>query len=123
MASEEILLLIDNIVGRYQGTTDPVAAVRRQALLSMREQVDRYGFDAPNDVKLEGCLMPYIAQELNYDDFDWSNRLASLGHLESMVEIDVVVWSRGRRRSELSDAEYASYLDFCHRAIDLRRRR
>ena len=67
--------------------------------------------------------MPFIFQELNYDDYDWSSRTAPLGGLEYLVDIDVAIWSNGRRRSEMTDAEYGDYWKFCLKAIQHRSQR
>jgi len=67
--------------------------------------------------------MPFIGQELIYDDYDYSLRTTDLGHLGDMVEIDVIVWSGGLRRSELTDQQYGEYLQFCHRAMEFRTNR
>ena len=64
--------------------------------------------------------MPFIFQELNYDGLRWSNRTAFLGPLEGIVELDVILWSAGVRRSDLTDAEYKQYWKSCLDAIDFR---
>ncbi len=85
----------------------------------------RAGFEScnsalPDKQKIDACIMPFIFQELNYDDHDWSSRTAPLGQLEALVDIDVAIWSNGRRRSEMTDAEYGNYWEFCLKAIDHR---
>jgi len=73
--------------------------------------------------KADSCTNAFIFQELNYDDYDWSSRTAPLGGLEGLVDIDVAIWSNGRRRSEMTDAEYRKYWEFCMSAIGHRSKR
>ena len=84
--------------------------------------VRTHGLPVPDDRKLDACAMPYIFQELNYDGYDWSNRTEDFDHLSDIVDIDVIMWSGGRDRTELTDDEFAAYNAFCHNAIKYRSR-
>jgi hypothetical protein len=64
-----------------------------------------------------------VFQEANYDDIDWTDRAAPLGHLSGIFEIDVAVQSDGRERHELTDAEYNEYVQISFAAIDYRQER
>jgi hypothetical protein len=121
MSVEQLLSRIETLLTRCPKAGDAVGECRYLSLKNLQESLQQYGFERDDDVKVEACLMPFIFQELNYDEYDWSNRSAHLGQLDENVEIDVIAWSSGRRRAELTDAEYSNYLDCCHRAIELRR--
>jgi len=117
LSVDDILRMIDAAVALRDGHDDPISKGRCLRLLYLREAIRQTGFDMGREERLKCCLMPFVFQELNYDDYDWSNCLAPLGHLEDIVDIDVVVWSGGLRRSELSDPQYEEYSKFCHRAV------
>ncbi len=115
--SNDILTMIDEALAGRDADTGPVSASRRHFLTDIRTTVQEDGLPLPDKRKLDACIMPFIFQELNYDDYDWSSRTAPLGELEELVDIDVAIWSNGRRRSEMTDAEYHNYWVFCMSAI------
>ncbi len=117
--SKDILTMIDQALAGRDGDTGPVSAL----LTDLRTTVQEDGLPLPDKQNPDACIMPFIFQELNYDDYDWSSRTAPLGHLEDLVDIDVAIWSNGRRRSEMTDAEYQNYWQFCMRAIRRRSKR
>ena len=121
--SDDILTMIDEALARRDGHTDPISASRRRFLIDLRITVQELGLPLPNKRKLDACTMPFIFQELNYDDYDWGSRAAPLGRLEDLVDIDVAIWSNGHRRSEMTDAEYGNYWEFCLKAIEHRSKR
>ena len=47
----------------------------------------------------------------------------AFGLLEDLVDIDVAIGSNGCRRSEMTDAEYENYWEFCLKAIEHRSKR
>ena len=115
--------MIDQALAGHDGDTDPVFLLRCRFLIDLRTTVQENGLPLPDKRKLDACIMPFIFQELNYDDYDWSSRTAPLGGLEDLVDIDVAIWSNGLRRSEMTDAEYGNYCEFCFNAIDHRSKR
>ncbi len=115
--ANDILTMLDERLVGYDDGSDPILQVRRRFLIDLRSMVQEHGLPLPDERKLDACVMPFIFQELNYDDYDWSSRTAPLGGLEDLVEIDVAIWSNGRRRSEITDAEYRNYVEFCMSAI------
>ncbi len=120
--ANDILTLIDEVLVGHDDDSDPIQQVRRRFLIDPRSMVQEHGLPLPDKRKLDACGMPFIFQELNYDDYDWSSRTAPLGSLEDLVDIDVAIWSNGRRRSEMTDAEFGNYREFCMSAIDHRSR-
>ncbi len=118
--SNDILTMIDEALAGREGDTDPVFLLRRHFLIDLQTTVQEHGLPLPDKRKLDACIMPFIFQELNYDDYDWSSRTAPLGGLEDLADIDVAIWSNGRRRSEMTDSEYENYWEFSLKAIDHR---
>jgi len=115
--------MIDEALARREGGSGPVSDLRRRFLTDLRITLQEHGGPLPDERKLDACIMPFIFQELNYDDYDWGSRTAPLGKLEDLVDIYVAIWSNGRRRSEMTDAEYRNYWKFCLIAIQHRQDR
>jgi len=113
--------MIDAALNLRASSSDPMTSARRFSLQRLRDRIASRGLTFTEGEKREFCLMPVIFQELNYDDFDWSRRENRLGALDDMVEIDVVAWSGGFRRSEISDSEYRRYWRHCLDVIDYRK--
>ncbi len=114
--------MLDAAIEARAAHNDPIGAGRRLFLTDVQNLIREHGFPLPIELRLEACSMPYVFQELNYDGYEWSTRNANLGHLVDMVDLDVIVWSGGRSRNELTDAEYREYWTFCLKAIDYRSR-
>ena len=51
-------------------------------------------------------LVPFLFQEANYDDIDWSRKDSDLGHLEAFFELDLLVQFAGRERSDITAGDY-----------------
>ena len=117
---EQLDAMLDAAIERRAAQGDPIGGGRRLFLIHVKDLIRTHGFPLPETLKLEACSMPYLFQELNYDDYDWSTRSTEFGHLADMVDVDVIVWSDGRSRNELTDAEYDTYFNFCLKAIDYR---
>lgn len=120
---KELEAMLDAAIASRATSGDPIGDGRRLFLIHVKELIRDHGFPVPESLKLDACSMPFVFQELNYDDYDWSIRTADLGHLTDIVEVDVILWSDGRSRKELTDAEYREYQSHCLNAIDYRRRR
>lgn len=118
--SSDIMRMIDDALARHGNHTDPVSVSRRRFLIDLRATVKELGLPLPEEQKLNVCIMPFIFQELNHDDYNWSSRTSPLGQLEDLVDIDVAIWSNGCRRAEMTDVEYGNYWEFCMTAIDRR---
>jgi hypothetical protein len=120
LSIDQTLAMVDDALQRH-ASDDPVETIRRLWLLHLREMIGAHGLALSQDQKRDSCLMPVVFQELIYDGSDLSRRQTSLGQLEDIVEIDVVVWSGGYRRSELTDSQYKQYWQFCHHVLDHRK--
>jgi len=94
--------------------------VRHGALLHLRRALQGTGFPTDRNQLRELSLVPVVFQEANYDDIDWTDRTAPLGHLSGVFAIDVAVQCNGRERHELTDAEYDEYVHRSFAAIDFR---
>ncbi len=120
LSVEDLNSRINEEVSRLTPVGDGVAVVRNSALLQLRDILQRTGFPTDRNQRRELSLVPFVFQEANYDDIDWTDRAAPLGHLSAIFEIDVAVQSDGRERHELTDAEYNAYVDGSFAAIDYR---
>ena len=121
LSAKELVSLINEEVSRWGGG-DGVAAVRRAALLQMRDDLQDAGFPTDRDQRRELSLVPFVFQEANYDDIDWTDRAAPLGHLAAIFAIDVAVQTGGRQRHELTDGEYNAYVRSSFAAIAYRQK-
>ncbi len=120
LSADDLISLINEEVSRWTRVGNTVAAARHSALLHLRDVLRRTGFPTDRDQRLELSLVPFVFQEANYDDIDWTDRAAPLGHLSGIFAIDVAAQSEGRERHELTDAEYNEYVDISFAAIDYR---
>jgi hypothetical protein len=119
----ELIEKLNAAIAVRSSYSDPVGGGRKRFLEHVRDIVERDGFPIPEESKLDVCSMPYVFQELNYDGFDWSLRTEDFGHLSDIVDIDVIVWSGGKTRHEITDKDFEDYNRFCHNAITYRSRR
>ncbi len=120
LSADDLISLINEEVSRWTRGGDTVAAARHSALLHLRDVLGDAGLPTDRDQRLELSLVPVVFQEANYDDIDWTDRAAPLGHLSGIFAIDVAVQSDGRERHELTDAEYDEYVRISFAAIDYR---
>ena len=120
LSADDLISLINEEVSRWTRVGNTVAAARHSALLHLRDVLRRTGFPTDRDQRRELSLVPFVFQEANYDDIDWTDRAAPLGHLSGIFAIDVAAQSDGRERHELTDAEYNEYVDISFAAIDYR---
>ena len=118
LSADDLVSLINEEVSRWTRVDNSVAAARYSALLHLRDILQRTGFPRGRNQRLELSLVPYVFQEANYDDIDWTDRAAPLGHLSRIFAIDIAVQSGGRDVHELTDAEYNEYVDISFAAID-----
>ena len=124
LSADDLISLINEEVSRWTRVGDfPVAAARHSALLHMRDVLQRTGFPKDRNQRYELSLVPLVFQEANYDDIDWTDRAAPLGHLSGIFAIDVAIQSDGRERHELTEDEYKEYVDGSFAAIDYRTKR
>ena len=118
LSADDLISLIDEEVSRWTPVDNAVAAARHGALLYLRDVLQRTGLPTDRKQRRELSLVPFVFQEANYDDIDWTDRVAPLGHLSGIFAIDVAVQSDGRERHELTDAEYNDYVHRSFAAID-----
>ncbi len=90
-----------------------LAATRRIAVGRIAEHLATKGFPSTEAEKISLSLIPFIFQEANYDDINWSRKDSDLQHLESFFELDLLVHFSGRERSDINDDDYAQYYAFC----------
>ena len=120
LTADDLISLIDEEASRWTRVGNTVAAARHSALLHVRDVLRRTGLPTDRHQRRELSLVPFIFQEANYDDIDWTDRAAPLEQLSGIFAIDVAVQSDGRERHELTDAEYNEYVDISFAAIDYR---
>ncbi len=120
LTADDLISLIDEEVSRWTRGGSAVAEARHGALLHLRDVLQRTGLPRDRQQRCELSLVPFIFQEANYDDIDWTDRAAPLGHLSGIFAIDVAAQSDGRERHELTDAEYNDYVQISFDAIDYR---
>ncbi len=120
LSADDLISLIDEEVSRWTRVGEGVAVARHHTLLHVRDVLQRTGFPTDRNQRRELSLVPFIFQEANYDDIDWTDRVAPLGHLSGIFAIDVAVQCDGRERHELTDAEYNDYVQISFDAIDYR---
>ena len=118
LSANEIIPLIKEEISRLSPDNDSVAAIRREALLRVLSVLQETGFPKDRNQQLEISLIPFIFQEANYDDIDWTDRLAPLQQLNGLFSIDIMVQMGGRDRHELNDDEYEAYVNVSFAAID-----
>ena len=121
LSVNDLISQINEEVSRW--TPDGDAVARHSALLHLRDVLQRTGYPADRALRLELSLVPSVFQEANYDDIDWTDSTAPLGHLAAIFAIDIAVQSGGRERHELTDAEYNEYVHMSLAAIDYREER
>ncbi len=120
LTADDLISLIDEEVSRWTRGGNAVAEARHGALLHVRHVLRTTGLPTDRDQRRELSLVPFVFQEANYDNIDWTDRVAPLGHLSGIFAIDVAVQSDGRERHELTDAEYDDYVQISFDAIDYR---
>ncbi len=124
LSADDLISQIDEEVSRWTPVGDaPVAAARHSALLHLRDVLQRTGFPKDRNQRYELSLVPLVFQEANYDDIDWTDRAAPLGHLSGIFAIDVAAQSDDSKRHELTDAQYQQYVEVSFAAIDYRTKR
>jgi hypothetical protein len=120
LSVDDLISLIDEKVSQWTPVDNAVAAARHGALLHVRDVLQRTGLPTDRNQRRELSLVPFVFQEANYDDIDWTDRVAPLEQLSGIFAIDVAVQSDGRERHELTDAEYNDYVHMSFAAIDYR---
>ncbi len=120
LSVDDLISLIDEKVSQWTPVDNAVAAARHGALLHVRDVLQRTGLPTDRKQRRELSLVPFVFQEANYDDIDWTDRVAPLEQLSGIFAIDVAVQSDGRERHELTDAEYNDYVHMSFTAIDYR---
>ena len=121
LSADDLISLINEEVSRLTPVDNSVAGARHSALLHLRKVLQKTGFPMDRDQRRELSLVPLVFQEANYDDIDWTDRAAPLGHLCGFFAIDVAVQTNGRERHELTDGEYNDYVQISFTAIDYRK--
>ena len=109
------------------------AVIATKDLAAHKEPLGEWGWEPVPGSDKAACQLdpalrdrlkvPSVFQEANYDDIDWTDSTAPLGHLAAIFAIDIAVQSGGRERHELTDAEYNEYVHMSLAAIDYREER
>ena len=123
LSADDLVSRINEELSRRTRDGGSVAAARHSALLHLRDVLQSTGFPTDRNQRCELSLLPVVFQEANYDDIDWTDRAAPLGHLSPFIAIDVAVQCNGRERHELTDGEYDEYVEISFAAIDYRNER
>lgn len=118
LSADDIISLINLEFSRWARVGDAVVEARHSALLRLCDVLGRTGIPTDRNQRRELSLVPFVFQEANYDDIDWTDRAAQLDQLSGIFAIDVAVQSDGRERHELTDAEYNEYVQSSFAAID-----
>jgi hypothetical protein len=118
LSANEIITLIKKEASLLSTDNDSVAAIRHAALLRVLSVLGESGFPSDPNQQMENSLVPYVFQEANYDDIDWTHRLAPLQQLNGLFLIDIMVQMGGRERHELNDEDYEAYVKLSFAAID-----
>jgi hypothetical protein len=113
--------MIDGEIKRYAGS-DAIGAARYHRLVRIRDFLRTHGYPRNFSEKCTLSLVPFIFQEANYDDIDWSGQHAYLGHLSTLFDIDARIMNEGRPRSMLSPDEFAAYWKESHHIIEEHKR-
>jgi hypothetical protein len=103
---------------RESAPADPVAARRVRQIQRIALFLEEQGFPRTESERCRLSLIPFVFQEANYDDIDWTNQRAALGHLEAMFELDFYVASCGLSRAECAVTEFERYVAESLRCID-----
>lgn len=83
----------------------------------MNDFYDKYGF--PEELtKWQLSLVPFLFQEANYDDINWTNQSEDLRHLKITFNLDCMFQNQGKSRQELSRQQFDRYIQFSLSAID-----
>ena len=94
-----------------------LAATRRIAVARIAKRLATDGFPSTQDEKIILSLVPFIFQEANYDDIDWSQKDSDLRHLKRFFELDLLVHFAGRERSDINENDYAQYYALSLKAV------
>ena len=97
--------------------SEGLAAKRFAAVERIAEHLENSGFPSIEDDKMSLSLVPFIFQEANYDDIDWSRKDTDLGHLEAFFKLDLLVQFAGREHSDITAGDYAQYYALSLKAI------
>jgi hypothetical protein len=97
---------------------NPIGNVRLRQLLLMEDCLNAIGFPTESEHKARVSLVPYIFQEANYDGISWTDQHADLAHLAPYFDLDFMVQTRGRERSEATELEFKQYVEEAFRFID-----
>lgn len=113
---------IDEVIALIDKEVQCAASWRCGALLQVRTFLEQSGFPTYLDQKqrLELSLVPFVFQEANHDDYNWTEQTAPLHQLEAIFAIDIAVQNGGRTRGDLSGDEFDEYVEFSMEAIDHR---
>lgn len=96
---------------------DGMVAIRCSAVGRIAEFLASDGFPLTEGDKIYLSLVPFIFQEANHDDIDWSEKDSDLWQLKHFFELDLLVHFAGRERADISDDDYAQYFEFSLEAI------
>ncbi len=97
---------------------NPIGNVRLRQLLLMEDCLNAIGFPTEREHRARVSLVPYIFQEANYDGISWTDQHADLAHLAPYFDLDFMVQTRGRERSEATELEFKQYVEEAFRFID-----
>ena len=114
---DEVLSYLHTEFDEHPDHREGLAATRLFAVGRIADFLETDGFPSTEDENASLSLVPFIFQEANYDDIDWSQKGSDLRQLRRFFELDLLVHFAGRERSEITDIDYAQYYASSLKAI------
>jgi hypothetical protein len=99
------------ICGEAADLTSAIAKSRVLMTARIQTYLEFIGFPQSHADKRKLSLIPLLFQEANYDNIDWTNRVAYLEHLNDFFELDCMFQNEGKNRADLGEEEFKAYID------------
>lgn len=113
---DEFITNINRLIKGYSGT-EHIGSIRHSILSQMKTVYLNSGYPSKHSLG-ELSLIPFLFQECNYDDIWWGGQNEDLRHLSTILELDFMFHNEGKKRNEVSLAQFEDYVDFSFKAID-----
>ncbi len=82
-----------------------------RALRYIAQTLGHSGFPRDPEQKLQLTLIPLLEHTAREEGVDWTVQAAPLGRFAQLLDVDVRVMTGGRRRDDLTAAEFAAYVE------------
>lgn len=113
-----IELLTEELHNKYAVITDSAIEVRAEHLKQILRYLETKGFPSSVTDCAEMSIIPFILQELNSSDINWTSRNANLKQLTALLDIDFLIQNKGKKRLKVTNPEFKEYLENTRRYID-----